>query len=97
MLLSCLSEFLSLRKIDLPQLYWIPELPMNTFKQRYSAGSDKCSTKLLSQILTRIFTAVKEGLVCIVRYNVLEATIFILIKHRIRKKRRQSHHEDMPI
>ena len=30
--------------------------------QRYIAGSAKCSTKPLSQILTRILTAVKEGL-----------------------------------
>ena len=35
---------------------------MNPYKQRYIAGSAKCSTKPLSQILTRILTAVKEGL-----------------------------------
>ena len=34
----------------------------NPYKQRYVAGSAKCSTKPLSQILTRILTAVKEGL-----------------------------------
>ena len=38
--------------IDLPKLYWIPKLHKNPYKQRYSAGSAKCSTKPLSQILT---------------------------------------------
>ena len=50
---------LSEEDIDLPKLYWIPKLHK---KQRYIAGSAKCSTKPLSQILTRILTAVKEGL-----------------------------------
>ena len=35
---------------------------LNPYKQRYIAGSAKCSTKPLSQILTRILTAVKEAL-----------------------------------
>ena len=48
--------------IDLPKLYWIPKLHKNPYKQRYIAGSAKCSTKPLSQILTRSLTAVKEGL-----------------------------------
>ena len=48
--------------IDLPKLYWIPKLHKNPYMQRYIAGSAKCSTKPLSQILTRILTAVKEGL-----------------------------------
>ena len=48
--------------IDLPKLYWIPKLHKNPFKQRYIAGSAKCSTKPLSLILTRILTTVKEGL-----------------------------------
>ena len=39
--------------IDLPKLYWIPKLHKNPYR---------CSTKPLSQILTRILTAVKEGL-----------------------------------
>ena len=53
---------LSDEDIDLPELYWIPKLHKNPYKQRYIAGSAKCSTKPLSQILTRILTAVKEGL-----------------------------------
>ena len=44
--------------IDLPKLYWIPKLHKNPYKQRYIAGS----IKPLSQILTRILTAVKEGI-----------------------------------
>ena len=50
------------KDIDLPKLYWIPKLHKNPYKQRYIAGSAKCSTKPLSQIPTRILTAVKEGL-----------------------------------
>ena len=53
---------LSEEDIDLLKLYWIPKLHKNPYKQRYIAGSAKCSTKPLSQILTRIPTAVKEGL-----------------------------------
>ena len=48
--------------IDLPKLYWIPKLHKNPYKKRYIAGSAKCSTKPLSQILTRILTVVKEDL-----------------------------------
>ena len=40
--------------IDLPKLYWIPKLHKNPYKKRYIA---RCSTKPLSQILTRILTA----------------------------------------
>ena len=53
---------LSEEDIDLPKLYWIPILHKNSYKQRYIADSAKCSTKPLSHILTRILTAVKEGL-----------------------------------
>ena len=38
--------------IDLPKLYWIPKLHKNPYKQRYIAGSAKCSTKPLSLIIT---------------------------------------------
>ena len=48
--------------IDLLKLYWIPKFHKNPYKQIYNAGLDKCSTKPLSQILTRILTAVTEGL-----------------------------------
>ena len=39
--------------IDLPKLYWIPKLHKNPYKQRYIAVSAKCSTKPLSQNLTK--------------------------------------------
>ena len=48
--------------IDLPKLYWVANLHKNPYKERYIADSAKCSTKPLSQILTRILTADKEGL-----------------------------------
>ena len=48
--------------IDLPKLYWISKLHKNPYKQSYIAGSAKCSTKSLSQILIQILTAVKQGL-----------------------------------
>ena len=47
---------------DLPPLYWIPKLHHNPYKERYIAGSSKCSTKPLFKVLTVILTAVTEGL-----------------------------------
>ena len=47
---------------DLPSLYWIPKLHKCPYKQRFIAGSAKCSTKPLSKLLTSILTAVKTGL-----------------------------------
>jgi hypothetical protein len=38
-------------ELDLPSLYWIPKLHKCPFKQRYIAGSAKCSTKPLSKLL----------------------------------------------
>jgi hypothetical protein len=49
-------------QFDLLYLYWIPKLHKNPYKQRYIAGSSKCSTKPLSLILTNILTAIKESL-----------------------------------
>ena len=46
----------------LPSLYWISKLHKCPFKQRYIAGSAKCSTKPLSKLLTCILSAVKTGL-----------------------------------
>ena len=56
---------------ELPYLYWIPKLHKNPYKQRYIAGSSKCSTKPLSILLTKILTAVKEKLqqYCTVAYS----------------------------
>ena len=48
--------------LDLPSLYCIPKLHKNPYKQWFIAGSAKCSTKTLSQILTSLLSAVKEGL-----------------------------------
>jgi hypothetical protein len=47
---------------ELPYLYWIPKLHKNLYKDRYIAGSSKCSTKPLSVLLTNILKAVKEKL-----------------------------------
>ena len=55
--IKCLKE-----DLDLPILYWIPKLCKNPYKQRYIAGSATCSTKPLSIVLTKILTAVKDGL-----------------------------------
>jgi hypothetical protein len=49
-------------QFDLPYLYWIPKLHKNPYKQRYIAGSSKCSTKPLSLLLTKLLTAIKESL-----------------------------------
>ena len=48
--------------LDLPSLYWISELHNCSYKQRYIAGSTKCSTKLLSKLLTSMLSAVRTGL-----------------------------------
>ena len=47
---------------ELPRIYWIPKLHKVPYKQRYIAGSFKCSTKPLSKLLTTILTAVKDGI-----------------------------------
>ena len=47
----------------LPHLYWIPKIHKNPYKQRFIAGSSKCTTKRLSQLLTIILTTIKSGLV----------------------------------
>jgi hypothetical protein len=49
-------------ELNLPSLYWIPKLHKCPIKQRYIAGSAKCSTKPLSKLLTCILSAVKTGL-----------------------------------
>ena len=47
---------------DVPSLYWIPKLHKSPYKQRFIAGSAKCTTKSLSTLLTSILSAVKSGL-----------------------------------
>ena len=42
-------------------MYWIPKLHKDPYKQRYIAGSAKCSTKPLSKLLPSILTTVKYG------------------------------------
>ena len=46
----------------LPYLYWTPKLHKSPVKHRFIAGSSKCTTKQLSNLLTKILTAVKTGL-----------------------------------
>ena len=47
---------------NLPALYWTPKLHKTPYKQRFIAGSAKCSTKKLSQLLTTLLTTIKDGL-----------------------------------
>jgi hypothetical protein len=58
-------------ELDLPSFYWIPKLHKYPFKQRYIAGSAKCSSKPISKLLTCILSAVKTGLqsYCDTRYS----------------------------
>ena len=49
-------------ELGLPSFYWIPKLHKYPSKQRYIAGSAKCSTKPLSKLLTCILSVVKTGL-----------------------------------
>jgi len=43
-------------------LYWIPQLHICPYKQRYIAESAKCSTKPLSKVLASILSSVRTGL-----------------------------------
>ena len=47
---------------ELPYLYWIPKLHKTPYKQRFIAGSSKCSTKPLSVLLTKILAVIKENI-----------------------------------
>jgi hypothetical protein len=49
-------------KNELSYLFWILKLHKNPYKQRYIAGSNKCSTKPFSLLFTKILTVVKEKL-----------------------------------
>jgi hypothetical protein len=63
---QCLSQFLKIHTV--PSIHFTQSLWRLTdslhvpYKQRYIAGSKKCSTKPLSILLTKILTAVKERL-----------------------------------
>ena len=48
-------------ELDLPYIYWIPKMHKNPYQHRFIAGSSKCSTKLLSILLTELLTH-KQGL-----------------------------------
>ena len=45
----------------LPYLYWTPKLHKSPVKDRFIAGSSKCTTKQLSSLLTKILTVIKTG------------------------------------
>jgi len=46
--------------LDLPKMYWLPKMHKSPYKQRFIAGSRRCTTKTLSVLLTRALQAVKE-------------------------------------
>ena len=46
-------------ELDLPSLYWMSKVHLYSLKQRYIAGSAKCSRKPLSKLLPYILSAVK--------------------------------------
>ena len=48
---------------NLSYLYWTPTLHKVPFKHRFIVGSCKCTTKDLSCLLTKVLTAVKDGLI----------------------------------
>ena len=49
-------------ELYLPYIYLIPKMHNNPYKQRFIAGSSKCSTKPLSFLLTKLLTHIKQGL-----------------------------------
>ena len=54
----------------LPYLHWTPKLHKVLFNHRFIAGSSKCTTQDLSCLLTKVLTAVKDGLI---RHNGLNS------------------------
>ena len=49
-------------KLILPYIYWIPKMHKNSYKHRFIASSSRCSTKLLSILLAKLLTHIKQGL-----------------------------------
>ena len=49
-------------KLELPYIYWIPKMHTHPYKHRFIAGSSKCLIKLLSILLTKLLTHIKQGL-----------------------------------
>ena len=47
---------------NLPYLYWTPKLRNSSYKDRFIAGSSKCTTEDLSCLLTKLLSAIKDGL-----------------------------------
>ena len=48
---------------NLPYLYWTNKLHKSPCKHRFIAGSNKCTTKDLSCLLTKVLSTIKDGLV----------------------------------
>ena len=48
---------------NLPYLYWTLKLHKSPYKHRFIAGSSKCMRKDLSCLLTKVLSAIKDGLV----------------------------------
>ena len=46
----------------LPYIYWTSKLHKSPVKHRFIVGSNKCTTKQLSSLLTKILTVIKTGL-----------------------------------
>ena len=44
----------------LPSLYWIPKMHKNPTKQRYISASSNCTTKHISEILTKTFKLIEN-------------------------------------
>ena len=48
---------------NIPHLYWTPKPCKAPFKHCFIAGSSKCTTKDLSCLLTKLLSAIKDGLI----------------------------------
>ena len=49
-------------ELDLPYIYWIPQMHKNPYKYRFIAGSTKYSTKPLSILFTKLLSHIKQCL-----------------------------------
>ena len=60
--MSSMNNLINEEYNDLPTLYWIPRLRNNPYRERHITSSSTCSTKELLITMTKILSAVKEGL-----------------------------------
>ena len=60
-----------------PTLYWLPKFHKKTYKERFIANSNSCTTTELYKLLTSCLTAVKNMLSSIVKRYMRDPSILV--------------------